>query len=966
MINVKTLCLVIGCLLCSLAAQATPLAAVVKGDTPLISAARLGKNNVVQQLLTQEGININATNELGHTALHVATKHNKESTIKMLVKAGIDIDITDKAGNTALDYAIEQNAVNSALAIDAGAVTVEVTEAGLPLVVASGGGLSSTTILTSLGVAAAGGGVAAAAGGGGSGDAAASAAPNNDEDNNQEDNSQSDGGQESGDDTSSGGQDTPARNTFFNFSGSIPALQAPTLAQINAQNVTVTGAGTKIAVIDTGLFFDHPDIVADPGISRDFVDGGEDATPIGSSLSNAHGTWVTGVISATNDNGFGIDGLAPGAELVAIKAADENGTLLVGNIVQALNYAVNDQAVNIINNSWGAPLDVTDFDSWDEVLTSSEYNAYKNTVQNNTIVVFAAGNSGFNNVTPRSGLPLIADAADRDAFEKLWVTVVAVDGDNNIVDNFTVGGGASNRCGAAAAFCIAAPGDFIYTTGDPNIALQITNHPDSNSDTVFSPGYIALSGTSFAAPHVSAALSLLLETFPSFMANPQAAVERIFDTAQKRPGQEEIYGQGILDVGAALAPEGSTSAVIGDTKSGATVEVASSIITTNAAFGDAISSSGLRFGALDEINRFYSFAVNDTATHQPELAKRMFDFGRQLYDSSVTLTEQLQLSVRVPANNIVDGQFDTRHIDDVARMIEGDLDDDYINFRGSLAFESDNHAIQAIMNAPVDKEYGFAAFNTQDGLMQNAALTGNAFLGLAGDDNVALINELSLNNDIQVSSVNFISSADDETTHGASTGFLLGVSAKLSQDIGLGIDVGHMVEQSTFLGTGAGGAFAIGEGTPTWFVGLSGSYEVTKEDKIVFQYTSGTSKPSPGKLSLWNDFSDIRSESFALGFLHQDKETSWGLVVAQPLRVTSGSANIRVATHTDVDENIYYSTRALDLTPSGQEIDLEGFYRANLGEDMFIQTSAMLRHQPNHVANADSELIMMTRFGYQF
>lgn len=79
-----------------------------------------------------------------------------------------------------------------------------------------------------------------------------------------------------------------------------------------------TGKGVKIAVVDTGVDFDHPDLRERVKMAQSFVDRGKSTF-----TSDIHGTAVAGLIAATADNDTGIAGAAPQAEIYALKACWE-------------------------------------------------------------------------------------------------------------------------------------------------------------------------------------------------------------------------------------------------------------------------------------------------------------------------------------------------------------------------------------------------------------------------------------------------------------------------------------------------------------------------------------------------------------------------------------------------------------------------------------------------------------------
>jgi hypothetical protein len=128
------------------------------------------------------------------------------------------------------------------------------------------------------------------------------------------------------------------------------------LLGVTAAQTLSRGSGVRIAVIDTGVQLNHPDLPATL-VSRNFVDN--DA---GAFTSDAHGTAVAGIIGAVPDNGIGIMGIAPEASLFAYKAcwrAAATGVRAVCNtftLAQAIAAAIEARA-DIINLSLDGPSD---------------------------------------------------------------------------------------------------------------------------------------------------------------------------------------------------------------------------------------------------------------------------------------------------------------------------------------------------------------------------------------------------------------------------------------------------------------------------------------------------------------------------------------------------------------------------------------------------------------------------------
>jgi subtilisin family serine protease len=127
------------------------------------------------------------------------------------------------------------------------------------------------------------------------------------------------------------------------------------LAVIDAQRHS-RGAGVQVAVIDTGVAFDHPDLKGQVIARRNFVD--EDEIRF---QHDTHGTEVAGVIAAVADNGIGIVGVAPRARVIALKACWQSATGATAacnsfTLAQALEAAIVAHA-DVVNMSLAGPPD---------------------------------------------------------------------------------------------------------------------------------------------------------------------------------------------------------------------------------------------------------------------------------------------------------------------------------------------------------------------------------------------------------------------------------------------------------------------------------------------------------------------------------------------------------------------------------------------------------------------------------
>ncbi|MBE8966859.1 S8 family serine peptidase [Nostocales cyanobacterium LEGE 12452] len=238
-----------------------------------------------------------------------------------------------------------------------------------------------------------------------------------------------------------------------------------------------TGKGVVVAVVDTGVDYNHEDLtnniwtntkeIAGNGIDDDgngYVDdnyGWNFANKNNNTLDdNGHGTHVSGTIAGENNN-YGVTGIAYDAKIMAVKALDSSGSGSYSSISKGIRYAV-DNGANVINLSLGGA-------SSNRTLESAINYASSKGV----IVVMAAGNDGDSS----------PDYPARYA-SKSGIAVGAVDKNNNLADF-------SNRSGTNPIAYVTAPGVKVYSSVPNN-------------------QYASYSGTSMAAPHVAGIVALML------------------------------------------------------------------------------------------------------------------------------------------------------------------------------------------------------------------------------------------------------------------------------------------------------------------------------------------------------------------------------------------------------------------------------------------------------------------------
>ncbi|UXA20578.1 type VII secretion-associated serine protease mycosin [Mycobacterium sp. SMC-4] len=303
------------------------------------------------------------------------------------------------------------------------------------------------------------------------------------------------------------------------------------------------GAGQTVAVIDTGVAPHRrlPNLI--PG--GDFV-----STQDGTADCDGHGTAVAGIIAARPDSDTppGFTGIAPDVAILAIRqssnkfrVSDDRSQSGVGD-VDTLAAAVRtaaDLGAGVINVSSVACQSV-DADLDDRALGAAL--AYAVDVKN-VVVVSAAGNVGGPGQCP--------DANPRDAANAADVAVVVSPA---WYDDYVLTVGSVGADGHASPFSLAGPWVDVAAPGEDVVSLAAA--ADGLVDR--SPQDTALSGTSYAAPVVSAVAALVRARFPELTARQVMA--RIEETAlHPTGGWNPVVGHGVVDILAAVSGPTATS-----------------------------------------------------------------------------------------------------------------------------------------------------------------------------------------------------------------------------------------------------------------------------------------------------------------------------------------------------------------------------------------------------------------------
>ena len=303
---------------------------------------------------------------------------------------------------------------------------------------------------------------------------------------------------------------------------------------------TVRGGGVIVAVIDTGVDLQHPDLrgrlLVHPGsdLLRNTASRCSFQRPLRPRVSralarddNGHGTHVAGIVAAATGNRRGIAGVAPAARVLPVKVLDRTGSGTDRAVARGICFAVRHGA-KVINLSLG-------HDPISSVIVSGTGADTNRAVSfahaRGVAVIIAAGNETF----PSCDFPashakaLCVGAVDRRGLRARYsnfgtaVGVVAPGG-----------AGALNECG---------DDEDVWSTISPRSARDCAQD-----------GYEALAGTSMAAPHVAGVAALVAARFPR-RASPDFIYGRLKATADDLgvPGVDPFHGYGRVNAQRAVA-----------------------------------------------------------------------------------------------------------------------------------------------------------------------------------------------------------------------------------------------------------------------------------------------------------------------------------------------------------------------------------------------------------------------------
>ncbi|MEV5386320.1 S8 family peptidase [Streptomyces sp. NPDC052721] len=304
--------------------------------------------------------------------------------------------------------------------------------------------------------------------------------------------------------------------------GKVRASLDRSVAQIGAPTAWAAGydgAGVKVAVLDTGVDATHPDLKARIDEERNFSDTADMVDRVG------HGTHVASIIAGSGAGSGGkYEGVAPGARLLVGKVLGDSGSGDESGIIAGMQWAVQ-QGAKVVNMSLGGE-DTPDTDPIEQAVNDLSASSH-------TLFVIAAGNDGPGQGT--IGSPGTAASA---------LTVGAVDRDDSTAEFSSRGP--------------TAEGTLKPDITAPGVGIVAAKAAEGYLGDPAATGYVSMSGTSMATPHVAGSAAILAQQHPSWTGEQIKAA--LTASAKAFPGTTAYtQGTGRIDVARAITQRVTSS-----------------------------------------------------------------------------------------------------------------------------------------------------------------------------------------------------------------------------------------------------------------------------------------------------------------------------------------------------------------------------------------------------------------------
>lgn len=695
------------------------------------------------------------------------------------------------------------------------------------------------------------------------------------------------------------------------------------------------GQGVRIAIIDSGIDIAHPDLGNLAATS--WSAGGE------ALLGDSHATFVAGIAGASRTQSADpndMHGMAYQATLVNFQASRPSQTIGNGGITFAT-----DDLVDALRAASG-------LSSGSSVVESDIFNLSLG-ASSNSDSTFAKLRSAMIAAAAEDKIMVLAAGNEGDA-QPIYPAAYADDSDIAgyaiVVGNLTATDQAatsSNLCGDTRDYCLFAPGTSIRST------LNNGN-------------YGIGSGTSFAAPYVAGAAAVVKAAFPGV--SSRDVVDRLLLTAEDlgAAGVDGTFGQGKLDLEAAMAPVGPTGIPIGPTVDGPLLPVQQSALLLGPGLGlDTASKAHLaRAMAVDSMG--FPFPIDLGAavrtTARDDGLKTFLGGDRGSY---VTVGGRGAEIAAFVSEDEASWQTRTSSSTSHRRQVLGD-ENLPLHFAAKLR---EDVAVFASVNGGGQERFGLEA-----GLVERRAtfMQADGFLsphsGLAAARSGAGFS-VSPADGTEIALAVFGSVVEDERPETSLQRFEL--KQTMAGEIEMRLGLGLMQEEGGFLGGKAAGAFGGDTSARSQFLTVSFLAPLADDIDVFATYSRVQASIGDADGALLSDWSDTRSEAFGAGVVIRDLakvDDGLTLTVGQPFRQDGAEATVDLPVARAPDGSVVTAKKRLDFTPTAREIAAEIGYRLPLDQkgDHHLQAAGFLRLDPDHDDGRDPEAGIGLTYRWQF
>ena len=717
------------------------------------------------------------------------------------------------------------------------------------------------------------------------------------------------------------------------------------------------GKNTLIAMIDSGIDIDHPEFTNKiHSGSKNIITGSkiEFGEILNKDGKGGHGTAVAGIMVAnrdgsTNDHYENMHGIAYESKILVIAAANketcesEKGCRFSQyDIANAVDYA-RQQGAKVINISLGSKYSRRSY------LTT----AYKAAVKAGIVIVLSAGNIGEDTPEGEADQPEASAAAAWADWSNGQIIAAGALKQNELLAKF------SYKAGEI--------GKNVYLAA-PGVSLATTRHGGD---------YKYFSGTSAAAPVISAAVAVVLSSSPNLTGKD--AVSILFETATDlgEAGNDIIYGAGLINLEKALKPIGQRSIMVQSLSSPSKsrkVSLAASDIIAGGAFGhlNGLKNILSKVHVFDKYNRSFNLDMNGflAKDHQRQ---NSIDLSSLLAASQTSRHSTLQFNKNITAEFYWQKQTDFKEQEErIFPHLKMQNKQNY-NLRFMMTYELGGRAARTEQSHKLTFASGMSineilgAYKKDDFLVTGR----NDFTSLIPSQNMKLISSdfkmtektlfqmaMSFGNQKDKRQSNLLTKREalDFLSPKNQFSFIGKLSYRALNSLKIGGDFGYIEEEGSVLGSQSYGGIALGLGAKTHYVGFHLEADITASITFFAKGSIGKAEIKNSASSLIQKINDVSLSSFSAGFSafstfkEGDRMT---FAVSQPLKVTSASTNISYVSGRDYKRNILnFSEQNVDLSPQKTEIDLEFTYK--MAEIMGASLQLNLLHQFNPAHNQQS------------